>query len=102
MPVFAVRYDYVSDEAGLDKYRPAHREFLRGLIADGTLRASGPFAADGGARGALLLLRAKSAEATRAMLAGDPFATAGLISQTVVREWSVVSGPVSGAIAEGA
>jgi uncharacterized protein YciI len=101
MPVFAVRYDYVNDEAGLDKHRSAHREFLRGLIGDGTLRASGPFAADGGSRGALLVFRGKSADGIRTMLASDPFATAGLIAHVDVREWTVVSGPVSGAIAEG-
>lgn len=102
MPVFAVRYHYINDEPGLDKHRPAHREFLAGLIADGTLRASGPFALDGGMRGALLVLRGKSAGAIRARLAGDPFATAGLISETLVREWDVLSGPVSDAIADGA
>ena len=102
MPVFAVRYDYVDDEKGLDKHCPAHREFLGGLVADGTLRASGPYAADGGPRGALLLLRGKSADAIRELLANDPFNTAELIAQTTIREWSVLSGPTAPAIAEGA
>ena len=102
MPVFAVQYNYVDDEAGLDKHRPAHREFLRGMISDGTLRVSGPFGADGGGRGALLVFREKSAEALRARLADDPFVTAGLIAETVVREWTVMSGPVRDAVADGA
>jgi uncharacterized protein YciI len=101
MPVFAVRYDYVNDEAGLDKHRQGHRDFLKALAENGTLRASGPFGADGGSRGALLLFRGRSAGAIRKMLAADPFATAGLIKQMDVREWAVVTGPIAGAIAEG-
>lgn len=102
MPVFAVRYDYLDDEAALDRNRPAHRQFMRTLAADGTLRASGPFAMDGGPRGALLLLRADSADTVRALLADDPLATTGLIVNTVIREWAVGSGEAQPAIAQGA
>jgi uncharacterized protein YciI len=98
MPIFAVRYDYVDDEPGLDRERPAHQAFFRSLAAEGVLRASGPFGADGGQRGALLLVRARTADGARAALATDPFAVAGLIAEITVREWLVMTGPAAQAI----
>lgn len=108
MPVFAVQYDYADRPDALTEVRPAHRAFLSGLVEDGALLASGPFrtgageawpAAGGQAEaaragaGALLLVRAESAEAAAELLAPDPFLTAGLITQRTVRGWTPVMGP---------
>lgn len=102
MPVFAVQYDYVDRPDALTEVRPAHRAFLSGLVEDGALLASGPFRlgpgetwppADGTGAGALLLVRAASAQAAAELLEPDPFNTAGLIERRSVRGWVPVMGP---------
>ena len=71
MTTYAVRYTYSDDTAGRDEHRPAHRDFLGDLGADGTLLLSGPFP-DAEPAGALLLLEATSADEVRELLREDP------------------------------
>lgn len=93
MTTFAVEYTYdVSRTADLDTLRPEHRQFLRDLLAEGTLLASGPWL-DNAAPGALLLIVADDAEAVLRILDGDPFQRAKLITQRNVRAWNPVLGP---------
>ncbi|WP_225754348.1 YciI family protein [Actinotalea sp. Marseille-Q4924] len=104
MPIYAIEYRYDSRPGVLDAGRPAHRSFMGRLHADGVLLASGPLrgepltddgaAAPGepGAPGALLLLRADSAQAALRILDDDPFRGAGLIASRTVREWELVTG----------
>lgn len=90
MPFFAVHYHYSSDSARLDELRGTHREFLRSLLEEGSLRASGPFV---GARpSALLIFTADDEQAVRDLLAKDPFQEAGLIEGAEVTEWNPVIG----------
>jgi len=91
MPIFAVQYTYDARRDLQDAIRPEHRDYLRRLAVDGSLLGSGPYT--GGTPGALLVFRALDRDALDGLLAGDPFARAGLISATSVRTWDVVLGP---------
>lgn len=110
MPTYAVQYEYDDRHDVQDDVRPAHRAFLRALLEDGALLASGPLrgdaahdraAAPGSAdtptgpapAGALLLLRADSAHAALRLLDADPFRGAGVIAARSAREWDPVIGP---------
>ena len=102
MSVFAVEYGYVDRPDELTRVRPAHRQFLAGLVAEGTLLASGPYdlapeasLPPGRGAGALLLVRAPSLEAARTTLDDDPFYSAGLIESRTFRGWIPVMGPFS-------
>lgn len=67
--------------------RPAHLEYLDSLGR--SLKFAGPFLdADETPAGSMLVVEADSADAARAMAAGDPFAKAGLFAATVVRRWN--------------
>lgn len=67
--------------------RPAHRDKLAALKAEGTLVLGGPYA-DGS--GSLVVLDVPDRAAVDAVLAADPyFSTPGVASVTV-REWSVL------------
>ncbi len=91
MTTYAVRYTYSDDTAGRDEHRPAHRDFLADLGADGTLLLSGPFP-EADPAGALLLLEAKSAEEVRELLRDDPLQQQGLVEHVEVHEWTPVRG----------
>lgn len=96
MTVFAVEYLY--DAARTDDLatlRPEHRDFLGGLLEDGTLLASGPWL-DNAAPGALLLVVAQDVDGAQRLLDDDPFLRAHLITKRTVRPWN----PVLGALAE--
>lgn len=89
MSIYAVSYTYSDDVATRDEVRPSHRDFLRGLNAEGVVRASGPV--DGGV-GALVVLEAESAEDALRILDTDPFQVRGVIAERSVRQWDVVIG----------
>lgn len=89
MSIYAVSYTYSDDVATRDEVRPSHRDFLRGLNAEGVVRASGPV--DGGI-GALVVLEAESTEDALRILDADPFQVRGVIAERSVRQWDVVTG----------
>lgn len=90
MTFYAVHYAYTSDAAAMDEVRPAHREYLRGLADEGSMRASGPYV--GVEPSALLIFTADSADEVRDLLSRDPFQQAGLVEQTTVTEWNPIIG----------
>jgi uncharacterized protein YciI len=93
-PVFAVLYTYTEDTVTRDEVRPAHRAFLAGLLEQGTLLASGPWApAEGQDDGALLVLAAADEATVAGILDEDPFRTAGLVARRELRAWVQVMGP---------
>ncbi|MEV0848342.1 YciI family protein [Streptomyces sp. NPDC049954] len=96
MAVFAVFYTYTDNSAGRDETRPAHRAYLTELAEKGVNLVSGPLAG-GPQDGALLLLRAASAEEARAHTEQDPFRLEGLVAEVRVEEWKPVNGPLAGA-----
>ncbi len=95
MAVYAVVYTYAENSAAArDQHRPAHREYLGGLGTQGVNLLSGPFGPDD-TPGALLLLRADSAEQALAYTELDPFRTEGLVADVSVREFVPVLGPLT-------
>jgi uncharacterized protein YciI len=91
MSIVAFTYTYApnSDEAR-NELRPSHVEFLQGLFDSGILRVSGP-TGEGIAPGALLILEAEDRAAADAILDGDPFFKAGLVSRNSF-EWKTYFG----------
>lgn len=86
MSYFAVHYTYVDDAAELSRHRPAHRDFLRGLLGAGLLAAGAyPEAAT---PAALLIVEAESEQAVAEMLDNDPFLLQGVIAERVILLWN--------------
>lgn len=93
MSVFAVEYVYGPESSELrDEHRPAHREWLNGLVEQGAVLASGPFADNAGA---LLIFTAENEDGLHGLLSQDPFAVAGAISAVKTSEWKPVIGMFS-------
>ncbi len=93
MAVFAVQYTYHPNQgADRDLYRPAHRGYLRELLNDGIVLASGAYP-DEENPGALLIFRADTAGEVADRLRIDPFMVQGLVANADIREWSVAMGP---------
>ena len=90
MPVFAVEYVYNDRADERNEVRPRHREFLRVLLDQGVILASGPIE---GGTGALLIVNAADDAAALAHLDPDPFEIGGLIESRSARRWNTVIGP---------
>lgn len=90
MNVYALTYTYGGPSEILAEHRPAHRAFLRELQERGVNLASGPLGDDG----ALIVLRADSAEHVEQIIREDPLVVHGAVTEHVVREWSVTIGAV--------
>ncbi len=84
---YAAIAKYTSDAATIAKARPAHREYLTGLIEQNKLVISGPFTDD---RGGLLVYEAESVEQVEALIVADPFAQQGVFVSWEIRPWNVV------------
>lgn len=89
MAKFVVELVYGEDRERLAQARPAHREYSRELASKGVLLAGGPYA---DREGAVLVYEAADAEELRGVLDADPYAEAGVIAETTVREWTPVTG----------
>lgn len=90
MSIFAVEYVYDADSASIrEEHRPRHREWLSGLVEEGRVLASGPFA-DGA--GALLIFTAEDESDLLSLLKQDPFASVGAISGMKTTQWSPAVG----------
>ena len=94
MPVFAVHYSYVDDPDLVTEHRPAHREFLRALLEQGTVLAAGAYTQ--GPAGALLVFRGESVEEIETLLRDDPFQRLGLVQDCQIRTWGQAMGPWAG------
>jgi uncharacterized protein len=82
--MFAVQLTFADDPARLD-HRPAHRERLAALAADGRLLAAGPWSDESGAL--LVFLVAGRDE----IIAADPYYSAPGVEVTGVHEWHPVT-----------
>ncbi len=89
MAVFVLELAFDRDEETRLAARPEHREYLKGLLDDGSLVMSGPLAGD---TGALLVYEAPDEAAAEALVAGDPYTRAGAVSRVSLREWTPVFG----------
>lgn len=89
MALFAVELVYGDDREARLAVRPKHREYLRGLAADGIVRVAGPWADD---TGALIVYQVADQDELRDVLAADPYTAAQVVASTTIREWNPVTG----------
>ncbi|MFD7657989.1 YciI family protein [Actinosynnema sp. NPDC059797] len=89
MARFAVEWVFGEDQEGRLAVRPAHREYLAGLVERGVLLVSGPWEDQ---TGALLVYEVEDEDALREVLDADPYTRAGVIASTRVHEWQTVLG----------
>lgn len=89
MATWTIEYAYDDRSDDRDRHRPAHREYLNGLLATGDLLTYGRYD-DDGAPGALLVCEADDVSAVEALIAGDPFVAAGLVPEHRIRRWAAV------------
>ena len=85
--MFALQLTFSDDPARLD-HRPAHRQRLAALAADGRLLAAGPWSDESGAL--LVFLVADRAEVDE-ILAADPYYTTPGVEVAGVHQWNPVS-----------
>lgn len=87
MPLFAAILSYSDDIERRLEVRPSHREYERGLLADGKLHEAGPFTDDSGA---IIVYNAEDLSEVQEMLTNDPFSRNGIIVGATIREWNIV------------
>jgi uncharacterized protein YciI len=85
--MFAVLLAFSDDPARLE-HRPAHRERLAALVAEGRLLAAGPFSDESGA---LLVFLVEDREELDAIIAADAYYTAPGVTVAGVHEWRPVT-----------
>jgi uncharacterized protein YciI len=79
----------IAVERGMvETHMPAHRDYLRQLDTAGALVLSGPFT---DRRGGMLLLRAESEDAARAIAEADPLVKHGVHTYEL-RHWRITGG----------
>jgi uncharacterized protein YciI len=85
--MYAVTLSFSDDPARLE-LRPAHRERLAALAADGKILASGPWTDESGA---LLVFLVDTREEIDAIIAADAYFAAPGVTVTGVHEWKPVT-----------
>jgi uncharacterized protein len=85
--MFAVQLTFTDDPARLD-HRPAHRERLAALAADGRLLAAGPWSDESGA---MLVFLVAGRDEIDEIIAADPYYSAPGVEVTGVHEWHPVT-----------
>ncbi len=88
MPWFVKIERGVVDREAFDRHVPAHKEFVKGLIAAGRAARTGYWAERGGG---MLLFEAASLEEARRIVAEDPLVQNGCVDYEL-HEWRVVVG----------
>ncbi len=84
---YAAIVEYTPDAGTIAKARPAHREYLSGLVDQNKLVISGPFHGDGGA---ILVYEADSPAEAESLVREDPFAKSGVFVSWEIKPWNVV------------
>jgi uncharacterized protein len=85
--MYAVQLTFSDDPARLD-HRPAHRERLAALAAEGLLLAAGPWSDESGA---LLVFLVEGRDQMDAIIAADPYYSTPGVTVAGVHEWSTVT-----------
>ncbi|KXV61221.1 hypothetical protein AD948_02470 [Acetobacter senegalensis] len=93
MPVYLVRMDHPDGE-GWGQHVAVHVLYLRRLIQEGRLLASGPLKGTP-LRSGFLIMKGANRQEIDAMIAGDPFASEGLICDLRIEEWDPLFGCLS-------
>jgi uncharacterized protein YciI len=86
MPWFVKLEKGIVEKAIFDQYVPAHRAYVRDLIAKGHQAKTGYWAQRGGG---MLLFEAKSMEEAQEIVAQDPLVKYGCVTVEVY-EWVIV------------
>ncbi len=86
MPLFVKIESGIVDKTTFDKYVPAHKVYVKELIAKGHKARSGYWGDFGGG---MLLFEAASLEEARAIVAQDPLIKNGCVSYEL-HQWCVV------------
>jgi uncharacterized protein YciI len=71
----ATLIEYSKDQDKIKAIAAAHREYFRGFLDNGQLRAAGPLADHAGA---LWILEVQNTDEVEAIIKGDPYFTAGV------------------------
>ena len=79
------------DAVGWQRQLMPHIDYLRRLIDNNVLRASGPMPGEADKK-AMLIIAAPDRAALDAIIAADPFAEHGLIGELTVTEWDPIFG----------
>ncbi|GAB3085449.1 YciI family protein [Corynebacterium aquatimens] len=91
MNYFVVTYTYSADLDLVMATRPAHREFISGLMDEGTVIAAGPFSdCDNQSMILFRLPDGSSAPDVDAALEGDPYRHAEALESWSIRPWNAV------------
>jgi uncharacterized protein YciI len=91
MSYYAVRWTYTTDTAKVDTARQPHVDYLKKLVADGTVAVAGGWT-DG--TGGLVIFDVTGRGELSELLEGDPFTTEGVIVETEIHEWKLALGSV--------
>jgi uncharacterized protein YciI len=89
MAVFVLELAFDQDEEARLAARPAHRQYLQGLLEGGAVVMTGPLADDSGA---LLIYEAPDEAAVEAIIAADPYTPSGGVRRASLREWTPIFG----------
>jgi uncharacterized protein len=83
---FVLEYRYADLEARA-RVRPDHLAYLQSLLEEGTVVLAGPV---GDGSSALMVLQVGSEQEARRVVQGDPYTSAGVGADYVIRPWNVV------------
>lgn len=89
MAHYTVDTRYAEDRDALQAARPAHREYLQGLVEKGKVLLAGPWADD---LGGFVIYEAAGPEELDKLLADDPYTTEGVAAERSIREWRITMG----------
>lgn len=87
MALFVAVNEYGGDAERRQRVRPTHREYLQRLLDEGKIHESGPFTDDSGS---IVIYNVESLADAQELLANDPFTREGVITNSNLREWTVV------------
>jgi uncharacterized protein len=83
---FATVFRYENKEKIQDT-RPAHREYLGKLHAEGKLHTAGPFTDDSGS---LIVYEVETEQEAKELIENDPFHEAGIFASYAIKPWKQV------------
>ncbi|WP_421657440.1 YciI family protein [Leptothermofonsia sp. ETS-13] len=86
MPWFVKIEEGIVDKATFNRFVPAHKEYVRGLIAKGHQAKTGYWGCFGGG---MLLFQASSMDEAREIVAQDPLVKNGCVKYKLY-EWRIV------------
>jgi uncharacterized protein len=84
--LFATVFRYENKEK-IPEIRPAHREYLGKLHAEGKLHTAGPFTDDSGS---LIVYDVETEQEAKDLIEADPFHEEGIFASYAIKPWKQV------------